>query len=414
MVSREFQKFVQLAHTHAEIIVELASRDTIGYAQLLAILDAHGLPSHETSKFIADLQVARILDNMHNGDYLINTAVNRLVNDFERRGHLTSATFLRNTLVQISTHSTDLRTILIDNPSDGPRIREHVEDLVNMLRDVVTSAHEHYHASMLALGDLKRNQTHYRIDERIAKLEETQRRHITPLRDIVDNEGVFVSTITNLRHTMRVLTRKDELLRDSQSLAQAWQHLEYLLFQVEHELIKKFGNMIRTASDLFTALLAERNVRDAMSYTLAQLPAFFQQQRHITIHGDAHTVRRVGHIDHYALFFAEIVHRRYLPNPQPLHIATVTNEDISATLFTDAQLDALIRQHGTIPSWPQFICHEFGTRRDDTLLNAISYPLLRVHAHVVTTFHAQITCTLPHYTITLTDFAVKWQEKTHA
>jgi hypothetical protein len=326
---------------------------------------------------------------------------------------LANATYLNEQLTRIAQSSQQLQLQLIATPPDSQLIRESVEDLANALRLIRTSAQDHYFACMRTLGDLKRNHTRATLDTRIRSLQETQRRYIEPFRELIDTQGTFTNYISTLRRTMTKLSPTDRLIRESLSLGQAWQRLRSDLFFVEHTVLQNFGHMIHTASDLLTSLLNDKSLKEAVAYSLANLPQFLQQHAATTVIGQRRTSNRVAQINHYAGFLDDILAHRLLPNPQPLSAEPVTISTDSDLLISEHQLRTLMQHHTPIASWPHFVSTQFPTSPAATQLNAIAYPLLRYDTHICITPGAQITCTLSEYTCRLTDFAVIWQEDSH-
>ena len=413
MATKELQRFLNIARDYTDLLIDLTVQDVINYAQLIALLDRYDIAPAHKQRMIDDLRATRILEPLQEQNYAINTTVANLINEYERRGHLANATYLSEQLTRIALSSQQLQLQLIATPPDSQLIRESVEDLANALRLIRTSAQDHYFACMRTLGDLKRNQTQANIDTRISSLQETQRRYIEPFRELIDTQGTFTNYIGNLRRTMSTLSPTATLIRESLSLAQAWQRLRSDLFFVEHTVLQNFGHMIHTASDLLTSLLNDKSLKEAVAYSLANLPQFLHHHAATTVIGQRRTSNRVANITQYASFLDDILAHRLLPNPQPLHAEPVTVSADSDLLISDQHLRSLMQHHTPIASWPHFVSAQFPTSPAATQLNAIAYPLLRYDTHICINAGAEITCTLSAYTCRLTDFAVVWQEDPH-
>jgi hypothetical protein len=110
------------------------------------------------------------------------------------------------------------------------------------------------------------------------------------------------------------------------------------------------------------------------------------------------------------LFFNDVMHRKFIPNPRPLTIRPPREENADhLLLFEDLLLDCIEdRQH--IHGWPGFVMREFGTYSPDERLKAIALPLVMSDPPFSVRKRDQIFYgDLDAFTVTVEDFDIIWE-----
>jgi hypothetical protein len=271
MTMPRFARFLGLAREHTALTIDLcADPNLLSRAQLLHYLEHHGVPAAQKDALIDELGQAAILLTEQAG-FTVNPAVVDLVNYYERRGRLISATFLRDQMLAIAELTERLQRELFAAEADRTAIVDTIDDLYRLVREVREAGLNHYVTCMRLLGDIKRAGGKQPLEQRLQELETAQRRYIEPLRALIDPSGEYVPRIAQLRRQVGELGRQDALLAQSQELDTRRRRLAGDLHFIDHELLRGFAAIVDTARTLLRSLLDEKSLKDALSFCLARL-----------------------------------------------------------------------------------------------------------------------------------------------
>lgn len=135
MTMPRFSRFLGLAREYTALIVDLCGDpDVLSRVQLLHYLEHHAVPAAEKDALIEELCQAAILLAEHDQGFTVNPAVVDLVNYYERRGRLISATFLRDQMLQIATLTDKLQLQIFAAEADRGAVLDTIDDLYRRVR----------------------------------------------------------------------------------------------------------------------------------------------------------------------------------------------------------------------------------------------------------------------------------------
>lgn len=410
-----FSQFLNIARRHVNLIIDLcAEQDIISRAKLLSYMERYDVPAAEKDALIEDLSQALVLHKQEENSYIVNQVVVDVVNYYERRGRLTNASFLRDQIVEISRLTDELQKLLFAESRDREAILDRIDDLYRLVREVREAGDSHYVACMRLFGDLKRDSDHKTIEQRLDELETIQRRHINPLRELIDPNAEYAHKITALKRRIGDMRSHPELLAQSQELTVRQQRLSLDLHYIEHNLLRNFEKIADTARTLLQSLLEEKNIKEAIAGCLGNLDAVWT-----TLSASGQTMVAAGRqstqsptADMIESFFAEVVHLKLLPNPTPLIASVQQSEPVEALLIRDEQIWHLIRTAGHISSWPAFVVSKFNSYSDKEQLRALALPLIVPRGGVqVASSDTTFSYKLAEFNLQLKDFAVSWKDE---
>lgn len=405
-----FARFLTTANKYVDLIIDLCNEpDIISRAQLLHYLEQHAVPSIQKEATIDELLRAAILLEEVDQGYTVNIAVVDLVAAYERRGRLTSATFLRDQIVAIATLTDQLQRHLFAEEPEQDALLDTVDDLYRLVRDVREAGLNHYIACMRVLGEIKRTAVARSLDERLTALETVQRRHIDPLRELIDPSGVYVHRIATLRRRLGDLTAQREILANSQELDSRRQRLMSDVQYIDHTLLQSFAKIVDTTRTLLKSLIDEKQIKDALAACLGQLNAVWSAAATTTVLAPARQVTQVPARDTVEAFVADIVHRRLLPRPTPLVQPPVQRQSADDLVIRDQRIWDQIKIEQSIESWPTYVLATFGQYESAEQLKAIVLPLVSIHPSIrIHLASTAVTHILPDVDIQLVDFGVTW------
>ncbi|GAB4162870.1 MAG: hypothetical protein Fur005_21850 [Roseiflexaceae bacterium] len=411
MTMPRFARFLALAREHTALIVDLcADPDLLSRAQLLHYLEHHGVPATQKEALIDDLGQAAILLAEQVG-FTVNPAVVDLVNYYERRGRLISATFLRDQMLAIAELTERLQREIFATEADRAAILDTIDDLYRLVREVREAGLDHYVACMRLLGDIKRAGGKQPLEQRLHDLETAQRRYIEPLRALIDPGGEYVPRIAQLRRQVGELGRQDVLLAQSQELDSRRRRLASDLHFIDHELLRGFAAIVDTARTLLRSLLDEKSLKDALAFCLARLDQVWPALGATTLVAASRNTIQAAPLENLEAFFADVVHRRLLPQPRALAISQPEQRRAEELVLTDGRIWQTIAAARTIPSWPAFVTGAFPGYAEEEQLRAMVLPLLRPHPQVGLAFRETLFVhELSAQTLQLRDFGVRWEE----
>ncbi len=407
-----FARFLTMAREQMALIIDLcADPDLLSRAQLLHYLEHHGVPAAQKDALIDELSEAAILLVEQTG-FTVNPAVVDLVNYYERRGRLISATFLRDQMLAIAELTDRLQRELFATEVDRSTILDTIDDLYRLVREVREAGLEHYVACMRLLGDIKRAGDKQPLEQRLQNLETAQRRYIEPLRALIDPSGEYVPRITQLHRQVGELGRQDALLAQSQELDSRRRRLVSDLHFIDHELLRGFAAIIDTARTLLRSLLDEKSLKDALAFCLARLDQVWPALGVTTLVAAGRNTIQAAPLERLESFFADVVHRRLLPQPRALAISQPEQRRAEELVLTEGRIWQTIAATGTIPSWPAFVTGAFPGYAEEEQLRAMVLPLLRPHPRVALALHDRLFVhKLSAQTLQLRDFGVRWEER---
>ena len=408
-----FRHFLNIAGQYTGLITDLCKvQDIISRAQLLHYLESHGIPPAEKDGLIKILCRVLVLFEEAEDGYTVNPAVADLVNYYERRGRLTSARFLRDQILGIARLTEELQHRLFADEVDKNALFDTIDDLYRLVKEVREYGSNHYQACMVLLGDMKRTGNGKTVDQRLAELETVQRRHIHPLRELVDPNAEYAQKITQLKHRIADLGSNTLLLAQSQELAQRRRRLILDLQYIDHVLLRQFGIITATALTMLQSLMEEKRIKDAVAACLGNLDAVWTHTEEQTLISPGRQSSQFSGEDRLETFFAEVVHRKLLPNPQPLLAPEVQPESVETVFIRPEQIWAQIERAQEIKSWPAFVLSHFTDYPARRQLGAMTLPLLSPHPAVELTLHqTQYRCRFADFTVDLLDFGLIWSEK---
>ena len=412
MSTPRFSRFLTLAREHTGLIIDLcADPNILSRAQLLHYLEHHAVAAAQKDTLIEELCQAAILLVEHDQGFTVNHAVVELVNYYERRGRLISATFLRDQMLAIAELTDTLQRELFAAERDQAALLDTIDDLYRLVREVREAGLDHYIACMRLLGDIKRTGGQHPLEQRLQDLETAQRRYIEPLRALIDPSGEYVPRIAQLRRLTVELGRHDTLLTQSQELDSRRRRLAGDLHFIDHELLRGFAAIIDTARTLLRSLMDEKSIKDALAFCLARLDAVWQATSSTTIIAPGRNTIAAAPLDSTEGFFGAIVHGRLLPRPRAISITQPARSHAEDLVLTEQRIWRTIASVGMVASWPAFVTGTFTAYAEDEQLRAIVLPLLRPHPSVSLALYDQhFTHQLAAQTVQMRDFGVRWKE----
>ncbi|WP_129630827.1 hypothetical protein [Candidatus Oscillochloris fontis] len=412
MTMPRFIHFLTLAREQTALIVDIcAESDLLSRAQLLHYLEHHGVAAGLKESLIDDLCQAAILLEEHNQGFIVNPAVVDLVNYYERRGRLISATFLRDQMLNIAELTERLQRELFATEADRTAILDTIDNLYRLVREVREAGSEHYIACMRLLGDIKRSGGKQPIEQRLYELETAQRRYIEPLRALIDPSGDYVPRIAQLHRHVGELGRQDVLLAQSQELDHRRLRLASDLHFIDHELLRGFAVIVDTARTLLRSLFDEKSLKDALAFCLAHLDQVWVALDTTTLVAVGRNVTQATPLEGQESFFADVVHRRLLPQPRALSINQPEQCRAEDLVLSESRIWQTIAATGNIGSWPTFAVHTFSGYAEEEQLRAMVLPLLRPHPQITLMLNDQLFVhELSTQTLHMHDFGVRWEE----
>ncbi|HSH82520.1 MAG TPA: hypothetical protein VLA19_28655 [Herpetosiphonaceae bacterium] len=412
MTTPRFTGFLALAREHTALIVDLcADPNVLSRAQILHYLEHHGVPAPHKDALIEELCQSAILLIEHDQAYTVNPPVVDLVNYYERRGRLISATFLREQMLTITDLTDRLQTELFAAEMDPAAIVDTIDDLYRLVREVREAGLDHYIACMRLLGDIKRIGDRHAIERRLQDLETAQRRYIEPLRALIDPSGEYVPRIAQLRRLVSELGRQADLLAQSLEVENRRRRLIGDLHFIDHELLRGFAAIVDTARTLLRSLIDEKSIKDALAFCLAHLDDVWVAIGDTTIFAAGRNAVHAAATERMEAFFGDVVHRRLLPRPRALVLNQPQQRDAEDLVLTENRIWQTIASVGATRSWPTFVMGAFPSYAEDEQLRAIALPLLRPHPNVSLVMHDSLfRHQLATQNLQLRDFGVHWKE----
>jgi hypothetical protein len=156
MTSPRLTRFLTLARDNTGLLIDLcAETDLLSRAQLLHYMEHHRIPAVQKDQLIDALVHAAILLPEQDG-FGINAPIVDLVNYYERRGRLMSATFLRDQMIAIAELTESLQRELFAQEPAPEVLIDLLDDLSRLVHEVREAGSDHYIACMRLLGDIKR------------------------------------------------------------------------------------------------------------------------------------------------------------------------------------------------------------------------------------------------------------------
>ena len=407
-----FTRFLALAYKHTALLVSLcADPDVLSRAQILHYLELHNVAAAQKDALIEELAQAAILLVEHDQGFTVNPAVIELVNYYERRGRLISATFLRDQMLQTAELTDRLERELVAAEADRTAILDTIDNLYRLVREVREAGLAHYVACMRLLGDIKRAGGQRTLEQRLQDLETAQRRYIDPLRALIDPSGEYVPHIVRLRHLITELGLHATLLAQSQELESRRRRLTGDLHFIDHKLLREFAAIIDTARTLLRSLMDEKSIKDALAFCLAHLDAVWTEIGATTILATGRNTIHAASLDRMEAFFSAVVHRQLLPRPHAIRITRPERSPAEDLVLTEGRIWHTIATSGTVASWPAFVTEAFPGYAEAEQLRAMVLPLLRPHPNVVLTLHDRpFTYQFVEQTLHMHDFGVRWKD----
>jgi hypothetical protein len=412
MTMPRFSRFLGLAREHTALIIDLCGdSDVLSRAQLLHYLEHHEVSAAQKDALIEELCQSAILLVEHDQGFTVNPAVIDLVNYYERRGRLISATFLRDQMLQIASLTDRLQRDLFAAESDRAAVLDTIDDLYRLVREVREAGLDHYVACMRLLGDIKRTSGRQALDRRLEDLETAQRRYIEPLRALIDPSGEYVPRIAQLRRQIGELGRQDTLLAQSQELDSRRRRLASDLHFIDHELLRGFAAIVDTARTLLRSLMDEKSLKDALAFCLARLDTVWDTTGETTVVAAGRNAVHAAPMERMESFFGDVVQRRLLPRPRALSISEPARSHAEDLVLTEQRIWQAIAAAGTVASWPAFVTSAFPTYAEEEQLRAMVLPLLRPHPNIALALRDQrFVYQLADQTLQMRDFGVRWRE----
>ncbi|MDP9309322.1 MAG: hypothetical protein M3R24_00245 [Chloroflexota bacterium] len=416
MTPPRFTRFLTLAREYTGLIIDLcAEADGVSRAQLLHYLEHHGVAPALKENLIDDLLQTAILLPEHDHEFTVNPAVVDLVNYYERRGRLISATFLRDQMSAMAELSDRLQRELFGAEITRELVLDLIDDLYRLVREVREAGLDHYVACMRLLGDIKRAGDSEPLERRLADLETAQRRYIDPLRGLIDPSGEYVPRIAQLRRLVGELGQQTDLLAQSQELDSRRRRLLSDLQFIDYELLRGFGAIVDAARTLLKSLMDEKSIKDALAFCLGQIDRIWDVLSDTTVVAGGRNTIQAASADRIEAFFADVVHRRLLPQPRPLDRRQPDRSRAEDLVLTDERIWQTIARAGRTPSWPAFVTASFRTYSEEEQLRAMVLPLLRSHAHVRVDLHVTMfNFEFQTHHLHMKDFGVRWEEHRRA
>jgi hypothetical protein len=406
-----FERFLKIAQEHAELIIALcAEQGLISRSMLLNYLEHQHIAPGEKEPVIQILCKTEILIQEAEQSYTVNPVVVDVVNHYERRGRLMSATFLSNQIHAISDLTDKFHHQLATSDTQPQVLFDTLDDLYRLVREVRDAGNRHYIACMRLFGDMKRAGETKTIEQRVQALRDAQRRHITPLRDLIDPEAMYAHKLRTLRYLVTEFGARQQILVQSQELESRRQRLLIDLHYIDHVLLRNFGVLEQTALRLLQAVLDEKHIKDAVAACLGDLEATWTHLADRTIYTKRQRVYQAMPLEDVGMSFAEVIHRRLLPQPQPLYAPEVEQINAERLLIRQARIWRDIRAAGNIASWPAFVVQKFASYPPPEQLQAIVLPLTMRHPQVEVARQArEYVQAFDGFSVRMQDFSVQWR-----
>lgn len=412
MIHERLVSFLNLARDYPNLLIDLcAEPDLLSRAQVLAILERYGVKPDEKDHLIERFRKTDILVDESNGAFSINPVVAKLVNYYERRGALVSATFLRDQMMAIVELSRRLRRELAEVDIDRVALSDAIDNLSRLVHDVLTIGKDHHLACMRLLGDIKRAGSDLSLAERIDRLATAQRRHIEPLRALTDPNDEYQPRFAEVESLINALKQRRDVLSQSQETEYMARRLRANLRKLDHELLRRFVEVADAARALLESLLAEQSLKDALAFCLARLDQVWPLLAAQTILAPGRRVYAAPPAKAIEAFMHDIVQQKLLPRPRPLRVETPQQESIETRVITEQQVWHAIAAARVIASWPAFVQRHFGDYETNQIMVALTLPILRNHPQVrweLGQSVVQLTC--HGFMLQLHDFSVSWEE----
>lgn len=376
---------------------------------LLNYLEHQHIAPGEKDLVIQKLCRSEILIQEAEQSYTVNPVVMDVVNHYERRGRLMSATFLSNQIQAIGDLTDRFQHQLAASDDQPHVILDILDNLYRLVREVRDAGNHHYIACMRLFGDMKRAGETRTVEQRVQSLRDAQRRHITPLRDLIDPEAMYAHKLRTLRHLVTELGARSHLLVQSRELENKRQRLLIDLYYIDHVLLRNFGVLEQTALRLLQAVLDEKQIKEAVAACLGDLEATWASLAGQTIYTKKRTAYQAMPLEDVGTFFADVIHRRLLPQPQPLHAPEVQQIDAETLLIRQKRIWRSIQAAGSIASWPMFVVQNFARYPPREQLQAIVLPLTMRHPQVeVTRQMHKYVYAFGEFSVMMQDFSVQW------
>ncbi len=406
-----FQGFLTTAGLHHGLLVDLcAEPGAVSRAQLLAYMERHAIAPAEKDKLIERYCRTLILYEEADSGYTVNPIVAGLVNFYERRGRLTHAEFLRERIFEIGRLTDTLQQQLFAEEPALELIADTVDKLYLVVREVRESGYQHYQACMRAFGDMKRNSGARPIEARILELRTVHRRYIEPLRELIDPDAEPVQKMTLLRRRMADLAAHSALLGESVELDTRRARLHIDIQYIDYTLIRHFETLIDTSRSLLNSLLEEKTLKDALACCLGNLEALWPRVQAETLVATGLQSIQAPDMEKLGLFFNDVVHRRYVPDPRPMRIQTPQEARADRLLIFEQALLARLEEQRRIAGWPGFVMREFGAFPPAEQLRAMVLPLVMPNPPFsVCMSDRTFAGDLQEFAVELTDFDVVWE-----
>jgi hypothetical protein len=411
MTTPRFTRFLLLAREHTGLLIDLCTEpDVLSRAQLLHYMEHHSVPAALKDALIDDLTQTAILLPEQEG-FTVNAAVVDIVNYYERRGRLISATFLRDQMLAVAELTDRLRRELFAPEPILEAILDLIDNLSRLVREVREAGLDHYIACMRLLGDIKRTSDRHSLERRLQDLETAQRRYIEPLRALIDPSGEYVPRIVQLQSQVLELGQQNNLLAQSQELDRNRRRLGADLHFIDHDLLRGFAGIVDTARTLLKSLMDEKSIKDALAFCLGRLDDLWPAIGAVTIAAPGRNTFQAAPLDRTETFFIDVVHRRLLPRPRSLTMAIPERSQAEDLVLTETRIWRTIAEIHHIPSWPAFVTATFDTYGEAEQLRAMVMPLLREHPHVrIQLCDAAFTYRFARQHLEMRDFGVRWEE----
>jgi hypothetical protein len=406
-----FQGFLTTAGLHHGLLVDLcAEQGVITRAQLLAYMERHAIAPADKDKLIERYCRTSILYAEADCEYTVNPIVAGLVNFYERRGKLTHADFLKDQIFDIGKLTDTLQQQLFAEEPVIEQIADTVDKLYLSVRDVRESGYQHYQACMRAFGDMKRNNAAKSIDIRILELRTVHRRYIEPLRELIDPNAEPVQKMALLRRRMADLAADSRLLGESVELDTRRARVNIDIQYIDYTLIRHFETLIDTSRSLLNSLMEEKSIKEALARCLGHLEAVWQQVQAETVVAAGLLSNQAADMDKLGLYFNDVVHRKYVPQPRSLRIRPPQEEQAEHLLLFEEILLRRIQEHRHIDGWPGFVIREFGAYPPGEQLRAMVLPLVMSNPPFsVRMTERPFEGDLDEFSVELDDFDVTWE-----
>lgn len=410
MTTPRFARFLALARDNTGLLIDLcAATDVLSRAQVLHYMEHHGISAAQKDPLIDALIQAAILLPEQDG-FALNATIVDLVNYYERRGRLMSATFLRDQMVAIAELTERLQRELFAQEPAPEAIIDLIDDLSRLVHEVREAGSDHYIACMRLLGDIKRAGDRHPLERRLQNLETAQRRYIEPLRALIDPSGEYVPRIVQLRRQMNELGLQHNVLAQSPEFERNRRRLAANLHFIDHDLLRGFAGIVDTARTLLKSLMDEKSIKDALAFCLGQLDEVWLAIGSTTMFATGRNSYPATSLDRTESFFTDVVHRRLLPRARTLAVSVPQQSRTEDVVLTEARIWRTIAERHHIPSWPAFVTTTFTTYIEAEQLRAMVIPLLREHPRIrIELSHTVFSYDFARQHLEMRDFGIRWE-----